>query len=111
MLNNATWPDFTRLPNHLEPVVNFRELLDETPIELDGVRFTPIPVSHPVPTHGFLIEDGDTAFDEIVLMNLPDSVTERPKVPPHESLETIHRWILHGVSRLAGEVARALHVE
>lgn len=43
-----------------------------------------------------------------VLMNLPDSVTERPEVPPHESLETIHRWILHGVSRLAGEVARAL---
>ena len=43
-----------------------------------------------------------------VLMNLPDSLTERPEVPTHETLETIHRWILHGVSRLAGEVARAL---
>ncbi len=62
LLNNATWPDFTLLPNHLEPVVHFRELLDETPIELDGMRFTPIPVNHPVPTHGFLIEEGDAAF-------------------------------------------------
>jgi valyl-tRNA synthetase len=43
-----------------------------------------------------------------VLMNLPDSLTERPEVPAHETLETIHRWILHGVSRLAGEVATAL---
>jgi valyl-tRNA synthetase len=43
-----------------------------------------------------------------VLMNLPDALTERPEVPAHETLETIHRWILHGVSRLAGEVATAL---
>jgi len=43
-----------------------------------------------------------------VLMNLPDGLTERPEVPARESLDTIHRWILHGVSRLAGEVARAL---
>ena len=62
LLNNATWPDFTRLPNHLQPVVSFVEIQDETPIELHGVRFTPIPVNHPVPTHGFLIEEGDKAF-------------------------------------------------
>ncbi|MEO2197516.1 MAG: valine--tRNA ligase, partial [bacterium] len=43
-----------------------------------------------------------------VLMNLPDTLTERPEVPARESLDTIHRWILHGVSRLAGEVTRAL---
>ena len=43
-----------------------------------------------------------------VLMNLPASLTERPAVPPAGELETIHRWILHRVSELAGEVARAL---
>lgn len=62
LLNNATWPDFTLLPNHLEPVVSFHEIWDETTLELAGVRFTPIPVNHPVPTHGFLIEEGETAF-------------------------------------------------
>ncbi|MEO1366167.1 MAG: 3',5'-cyclic-nucleotide phosphodiesterase [Acidobacteriota bacterium] len=59
--NNATWPDFTRLPNHLLPAVRFHELQDEVPVELDGVRFTPIPVDHLVPTHGFLIEHGGKA--------------------------------------------------
>ncbi len=57
LFNNAAWPDFTRLPNHLMPVVKFHELHDETPIELGGVRFTPITVDHPVPTFGFLIQE------------------------------------------------------
>ncbi len=61
LFNNATWPDFTRLPNHLLPAVKFHELGDETPIELGGVRFTPIVVDHPVPTHGFLIEENGKA--------------------------------------------------
>ena len=61
LFNNATWPDFTRLPNHLLPAVEFHELAHEQPFELDGVRFTPILVNHLVPTHGFLIEQGDAA--------------------------------------------------
>jgi ribonuclease BN (tRNA processing enzyme) len=63
LFNNATWPDFTRLPDNLLPAVKFHELQDERPLELDGVRFTPIPVDHPVPTHGFLIEqDGKSVL-------------------------------------------------
>lgn len=61
LFNNATWPDFTRLPNHLLPAVKFHELYEEVPVELNGVRFTPIVVDHPVPTHGFLIEQDNTA--------------------------------------------------
>jgi ribonuclease BN (tRNA processing enzyme) len=56
LFNNATWPDFTRLPNHLLPAVQFHEVEDEKPFTLEGVRFTPIPVDHLIPTHGFLIE-------------------------------------------------------
>ncbi len=58
LFNNAAWPDITRLPNHLLPVVKFHKLEDEAPVELGGVRFTPIRVDHPVPTHGFLIQQG-----------------------------------------------------
>jgi valyl-tRNA synthetase len=43
-----------------------------------------------------------------VLMNLPESLRERPGVPPTGELATIHRWILHRVSALASEVAAAL---
>jgi ribonuclease BN (tRNA processing enzyme) len=61
LFNNAAWPDFTRLPNNLVPSVRFHELQDETPVELAGVRFTPIPVDHLVPTYGFLIEQEGAA--------------------------------------------------
>jgi ribonuclease BN (tRNA processing enzyme) len=61
LFNNATWPDFTRLPNHLLPSVRFQEFESEVPLVLDGVTFTPIPVEHLVPTHGFLIEENGAA--------------------------------------------------
>jgi len=61
LFNNAAWPDFTRLPNNLVPSVRFRELSDESPIEIEGVKFTPIPVDHLVPTYGFLIEHDGAA--------------------------------------------------
>jgi ribonuclease BN (tRNA processing enzyme) len=61
LFNNATWPDFTRLPNHLVPAVRFEEFKSEEPLTVDGVTFTPIPVDHLVPTHGFLIEHDGAA--------------------------------------------------
>jgi len=61
LFNNSTWPDFSRLPNHLLPSVRFHQLEAEVPVTIDGLRFTPIPVSHLVPTFGFLIEDSDSA--------------------------------------------------
>ncbi len=61
LFNNDTWPDFTRIPNHLLPAVRFQEYGEEVPLTLYGVRFTPIAVDHPVPTHGFLIEQNGAA--------------------------------------------------
>lgn len=61
LFNNSTWPDFTRLPNHLLPAMRFHEFESEVPFTLDGVTFTPIPVDHLVPTHGFLVEQNGSA--------------------------------------------------
>ena len=61
LLNNDSWPDFTRLPNNLLPAVRFRELIEEDPVVLKGLRITPFAVEHRVPTFGFLIEQGDAA--------------------------------------------------
>ena len=61
LFNNSTWPDFSRLPNHLLPSVKFHQLEREVPVTIEGVRFTPIQVSHLVPTFGFLIEQDGTA--------------------------------------------------
>ncbi len=56
LFNNASWPDFTRLPNNLLPSIRFHELEEEVPIVLDGLRVTPFFVDHVVPTFGFLLE-------------------------------------------------------
>jgi ribonuclease BN (tRNA processing enzyme) len=61
LFNNEVWPDFSRLPNHLLPSVQFEELEPEVPRVLAGVKFTPIPVNHVIPTFGFLIEQEDVA--------------------------------------------------
>jgi ribonuclease BN (tRNA processing enzyme) len=62
LFNNATWPDFSRLPNHLLPAIRFDEFETEVALTIDGVRFTPIHVDHPIPTHGFLIEADGAAI-------------------------------------------------
>lgn len=56
LFNNEVWPDFSRLPNHLLPSVQFHELEPEVTRTVGGVSFTPVPVNHVVPTFGFLIE-------------------------------------------------------
>jgi len=61
LFNNASWPDFTRLPNNLLPSVQFKTLEEEVPIVLGDVRFTPFSVDHLVPTYGYLIEYGGSA--------------------------------------------------
>jgi ribonuclease BN (tRNA processing enzyme) len=61
LFNNATWPDFTRLPNHLLPAMRFHELTDELEIQVEGVSFLPVPVDHVIPTHGYLIQQNGAA--------------------------------------------------
>lgn len=61
LFNNSTWPDFSRLPNHLLPSVKFHQLEPEVPVKIGDIRLTPIEVTHLVPTFGFLIEQDGTA--------------------------------------------------
>jgi len=60
LLNNDTWPDFTRIPSDL-PAVRLSEVAPRKAVEVDGLRVTPIPVHHTVPTCGYLVEDANGA--------------------------------------------------
>jgi ribonuclease BN (tRNA processing enzyme) len=62
LFNNSSWPDFSRLPNNLLPAIRFKELTDEMPVVIDGVTFTPFMVHHLIPTFGFVLEQGGSAF-------------------------------------------------
>jgi ribonuclease BN (tRNA processing enzyme) len=61
LFNDAIWPDFSRLPDHQEPVVTFRTLAPGVPAPFGGVTATPIPVTHVVPAYGYLLEEGPTS--------------------------------------------------
>jgi len=61
-LNNTVWPDFTRIPTKKDPIIHLAGIEAETPVEVDGVRITPIDVTHPVPCTGFLLEEDDAQF-------------------------------------------------
>ncbi len=61
LFNDAVWPDFSRLPSELLPAMRFQEIEAGRPVELAGLRVTPFPVSHPVPTLGFLFEQEGSA--------------------------------------------------
>jgi cAMP phosphodiesterase len=64
LFNNHTWPDFTCLPNDLTPVLKLVEVEPEQPFHVNGLRIRAVPVSHLVPTTGFIVEDkkGAIAF-------------------------------------------------
>jgi cAMP phosphodiesterase len=64
LFNNHTWPDFTSLPNDLTPVLKLVEVQPEEEVRVNGLTIRPIPVSHIVPTTGFIVEDraGTIAF-------------------------------------------------
>ncbi len=63
LFNNDTWPDFTRIPNHMYPSVRFEEIEIETPFTIDELsggplEVTAVEVNHVVPTTGLLLRQG-----------------------------------------------------
>jgi ribonuclease BN (tRNA processing enzyme) len=61
IFNDRVWPDFVRLSAEEAPFLHLAVLESGKTIELEGLRITPIPVDHVVPTFGFLLEDPGAA--------------------------------------------------
>jgi ribonuclease BN (tRNA processing enzyme) len=59
LFNNDTWPDFTRIPNDLLPALKLRQVQPREPFKVNDLRLTAVPVNHTVPTHGYLVDDGE----------------------------------------------------
>ncbi len=60
--NNVVWPDFTQIAVDGRPVMRYRTLEEAVEQRVGDLRVTPIPVSHTVPTTGFLVHDGRQGF-------------------------------------------------
>jgi len=59
VFNNRLWPDFVQLSREGIPFLRLEELQSGRPVEVDGLRVTPLDVEHVVPTQAFLLESDD----------------------------------------------------
>ena len=57
IFNDRLWPDMIRLSGEESPFLRLETLSAETPVEVEGLRITPIELKHVVPAFGFLVEE------------------------------------------------------
>ena len=56
IFNSRIWPDFSRLPTPENPVLKYRPIRPNRPIELDGYTVVMEKVHHTVPAYGYIVE-------------------------------------------------------
>lgn len=61
LFNNHTWPDFSVIPDPETSIMKFHVIEPNTPVCVDGLKLTAVPVNHTVPCVGYLIDDGKSA--------------------------------------------------
>ena len=59
LFNDVIWPNFTKLPNQNNPIIQFKVVKSFEMISLGDYQVTFIPVNHPSGGHGFIIEKED----------------------------------------------------
>jgi len=62
LMNGLIWPDFTKIPSAKDPVLAYRPLAALKPVKAGALTIKAIPMNHPVPAVGFLVNDGKTSF-------------------------------------------------
>jgi ribonuclease BN (tRNA processing enzyme) len=75
IFNNRIWPDFSRLPDAAQPVMQYRYISTREPMTVGGYRIHAARVSHNVPSYAYLVENshggsllytGDTGPTELI---------------------------------------------
>lgn len=61
IFNDRVWPNMLDLSSPDAPFLKMAVLESEKALALEGLRITPIPVDHAVPTFGFLVEERNAA--------------------------------------------------
>jgi ribonuclease BN (tRNA processing enzyme) len=61
LFNGRVWPDFTAARPDRQPLVRFEPVRLRRPFALGGLEITAIPLNHPVPAVGYLVDDGRSA--------------------------------------------------
>ncbi len=62
VFNDHLWPDFTRIPDARNPVLQIRPFSPGRPFRIGRLAIRPVPVAHPVESVGFVVSDGRSSF-------------------------------------------------
>lgn len=73
LLNDIIWPDFTKLPDEVNPTMVINSIPEEKTFKLGDYTIIPVKVNHAHDAMGFIIEKGDSA----VVFTLDTGPTER----------------------------------
>jgi cAMP phosphodiesterase len=81
LLNNEIWVDYVALGKRMPPFFRHEPLEPGRAAEIEGLRITPVPVNHVVPTLGFLIEDATSAI--VITTGPTEEIWQRANRLPH----------------------------
>jgi ribonuclease BN (tRNA processing enzyme) len=59
VFNGRLWPDFTRIPDERNPVLEIRAFDGTRPFRAGGYTFCPVRMDHTVESTGFVVSDGE----------------------------------------------------
>jgi ribonuclease BN (tRNA processing enzyme) len=101
VFNDRVWPDFLALSPPGAPFLRLSELRPGQPVELEGLRVTPVPVDHVVPTLGLILED-ETSTVVIVSDTGPtEEVWRRAREVPNLKAVFLEATFPNSMARLA----------
>jgi len=82
-LNDVVWPDFTQIPSVKDPILTLSAIEPLKSITVDRVTITPIPMNHPVPCTGFLLDQGGKQFIYSADTGITDTLWEVANAQPN----------------------------
>jgi ribonuclease BN (tRNA processing enzyme) len=83
LFNDRVWADFLRLSTDASPFLRVARLQAGQAVELEGLRITPVPVNHVVPTLGFILEAREAAVAIVSDTGPTDAIWERANATPN----------------------------
>jgi ribonuclease BN (tRNA processing enzyme) len=61
LFNWKLWPDFTQIPDPVNPMLRYETMCVGRTVELQGRRLTPLPANHAVPAVGYRLDSGEAS--------------------------------------------------